>query len=377
MHGHGRIVGALQQAYPEEVVSFGWAALAVAAARGHTDLVKNLWPQIAVEKKSSNIPEIVSDLVDRLAVIMGNEPPGLYLLKRLNLNVKDYSIWLAAYQGHKEVVQLLIQAGANVDIDNMGWPLFTATGHGHTEVVQLLLDAGAEHGKATAFDVATYNGYTEIARLLIPAGLDVNEYAEERLEEAYTPNDGRIVHTLLDLGMNIHVDDDAPIRLAAKHGDTEMVQFLVEKGANVQARDNEALVLAAKGGDVEVIRLLLKAGADVQARDNGALVLAANSPAVDRGGGCGHVEIIRLLLIAGADVQKGLPTAAREGHLEIAELLLKAGADVHDKDDLASRLAAFNGHLELVRLLLNAGANVHAVRHGFTLRKSKPEATGK
>ncbi|KAJ3259371.1 hypothetical protein HK104_006951, partial [Borealophlyctis nickersoniae] len=212
------------------MVTFGWAALAVAAARGHTDLVRILVAAVgdynvpeslgfAVETESSDIPEILSHLLDSLSFIMDELLwiEALDLSRHPNLKVKDYSIWLAANRGHKEVVQALIQAGANVNIDE-GYPLVTAAVHGHTEVVQLLLDAGAKHRKVLAFEVAAVNRYVGIAELLISDGVDVDEYfSEQSLKVVYTAGNGQIVHTLLDLGMDIHVDDDAPILWVKKN----------------------------------------------------------------------------------------------------------------------------------------------------------------
>ncbi|KAJ3280052.1 hypothetical protein HK104_000962 [Borealophlyctis nickersoniae] len=289
-HGHGWIVGALQQAHPEEMVSFGWAASVVAAASGHADLVRTLVAavgdyevpknvRISVEAKSSNIPEIVSHLVDSLVVIMGDQEDLLQIeeldfSEHLNLNVKDYSIWLAAFRNHREVVQVLIQAGANVDVDE-GLPL-SGTRKG----------SGLRNGNRKGI-----HGYSSTLDFCWP----VNDYAEEHLEDCYPSADyGHIIHTLLVLGMNIHVNDDAPIRLAAEYGDTETVQLLVERGANVQAQDNGALSAAVKGRHVEVIRLLLKAGADVHA------VGAATLDLIKAGGRSG---VFGLLVKAGLAIE--------------------------------------------------------------------------
>ena len=51
----------------------------------------------------------------------------------------------AARMGRTEIVKLLIDAGAKLDLQNVGkmTALMIAANNGHTEVVQLLIDAGA------------------------------------------------------------------------------------------------------------------------------------------------------------------------------------------------------------------------------------------
>ena len=58
---------------------------------------------------------------------------------------------VAAYKGHEDVVQLLLDRGAKPNLaDHMGHtPLHWAASHGHKGVVQLLLERGAEPRKAT------------------------------------------------------------------------------------------------------------------------------------------------------------------------------------------------------------------------------------
>lgn len=68
---------------------------------------------------------------------------------------------------------------------------------------------------------------------------------------------------LLNQGVNIHVDDDMPLRTAALMGNTDMVKMLVDKGANVQASGNEALLYAAMRQDDASVALLLSKGADI------------------------------------------------------------------------------------------------------------------
>ena len=57
-------------------------------------------------------------------------------------------IHLAAEKGHKDIVKLLLDHGANIDVkDNDGeTPIYRAAVKGHTETVKLLLDHGALSG---------------------------------------------------------------------------------------------------------------------------------------------------------------------------------------------------------------------------------------
>ena len=84
---------------------------------------------------------------------------------------------LAAQNGHVEVVQALIEAGANRNQACGGaTPLYTAAEHGRVEVVRVL--AGTEVNLnqtcegATPLFIAAQNGYPEIVEILIKAGAD-------------------------------------------------------------------------------------------------------------------------------------------------------------------------------------------------------------
>jgi hypothetical protein len=98
------------------------------------------------------------------------------------LDNKAYTALIyAIVRGDTEVAQLLIGAGANLNVqDNDGsTPLHLASSEGYTEVAQLLIGAGADlnmlDNKAyTALIYAIVKGHTEVAKLLIEAGADLN-----------------------------------------------------------------------------------------------------------------------------------------------------------------------------------------------------------
>jgi len=115
----------------------------------------------------------------------------------------------AASEGHLEVVQLLIDNGADVNARTTGGgtPLHYATSH--LEVVRRLLDNGADvnvkgHKGATALHFAAAKGNVAVARLLIERGADVNAR---------------------------DLSGQTPFQLAARYHHVEMGQVLFEAGA--------------------------------------------------------------------------------------------------------------------------------------------------
>lgn len=92
-------------------------------------------------------------------------------------------LWIAAQQGHAEIVNMLIVAGADVDAPDGAdhrTPLFQAAQNGHIEVVEALVEHGASleapsaSSGATPLFIAAARGHTAIVRLLLAAGARVD-----------------------------------------------------------------------------------------------------------------------------------------------------------------------------------------------------------
>jgi len=121
--------------------------------------------------------------------------------------------------------------------------LHVAADQGHREVVALLLEKGADMKQATidgltAFSFATQNGHREVVALLLDNGADVKAVGK----------DGR-----------------TPLHLAARYGHREVVELLLERGAQVNQESphwGTPLFVAAYRGPRDVVELLLKHGAD-------------------------------------------------------------------------------------------------------------------
>ncbi|TKA46136.1 hypothetical protein B0A54_02943 [Friedmanniomyces endolithicus] len=110
-------------------------------------------------------------LAEYLLTLCANK--GIYMISSSTRN-GDTLLSLASKGGAKNVVQLLLEQGADVNDQGCGYgnALQAASTHGHREVVQLLLDLGANvdaqggfHGNA--LQAASTHGHVEVLQLLL------------------------------------------------------------------------------------------------------------------------------------------------------------------------------------------------------------------
>ncbi len=112
--------------------------------------------------------------------------------KGAEVNGKDDGGWTtlhwAAWHDRKEIVELLIAKGADVNAktDNQygDTPLHKAAWGGQKEMAELLISKGADvnaksNGGATPLHMAVNQGEKEIAELLIAKGADVNTKTDD------------------------------------------------------------------------------------------------------------------------------------------------------------------------------------------------------
>ncbi|UJR14534.1 hypothetical protein I4U23_001530 [Adineta vaga] len=296
--------------------------------------------------------------------------------KRAQVNVQNrYGVsplLLCAESGNFELVQALVEAGADVNITPQGdlaeenflagqTPLFGAAKKGHVEICQYLIKNNADVNAvtmtgATPLYTATEEGHLEVVELLIRHGADVNRSPQ-----------GQVARDL-------HIENQTPLLIACMRNHEAIIRHLIESGANVNVtseRGSSPFLAICQHNNVELARLLIQHEArhDVEAKNlydgkiNG-LIVAAES---------GSFDILRLLVDAGLDVNykiegKGetagrtpLFCACAKGFQDIVEYLIDRGADVNgtEKSGLSClHIAAAMGHADTVRILCERGANV-------------------
>ena len=200
-----------------------------------------------------------------------------------------------------------------------GWtPLMEAAAAGHTEVVQYLLEQGADLTRAdrskgrTAIMLAAMNGHAQVVRALLDA------------------SPAPAVVATSSSGSSSSVDDD---KARAKANKKHLVNAATRDGSVT------ALMAAAELNEVEVVRALLAHGAT----DPNKADVALNESPLYRAAKQGHDDIVRLLVeraeganAVGAGAIKTklnkatkmshtpLFVAAATGHPEVVKILLAA-----------------------------------------------------
>jgi ankyrin repeat protein len=231
-------------------------------------------------------------------------------------------------------------------------------------------DARARFKHSTPLRLASLGGHRELVAILIEAGADPNlsdagdETEVQRARRLYRDVD---IDTLQEMGCTL---GRSPLHEAASRGAAEVVDLLLTAGALADAPDslgNTPLMQAASGGHAGIVERLLDAGADANAVD------ATRASVLDAAIDSGSAQVVRVLLAAGAKVVQRknnnmLESAARRNAVDVLDLLLRAGAKVDVVDEVGNTPligAAEKGHLEVVRRLLAAGANVnHRNKYG-------------
>ena len=310
------------------------------------------------------------------------------------------ALCIAAQNGQVSAVAAFFELGlANANSgDYWKTPILTiAAGNGHKDLVQFLLDNGAEvnrlggfGGSSTAIKDAVCDNHIEIVKLLLDAGADVNlgdkigglktGNAEPVLIMACRTYDKKInidmLKLLLDAGADVNAtgncNDTALFDAVDDNRNIDAVRLLLENGADVNLGRETPLISTLYEGYSKndkdkraMVQLLLQYGADVHRCSDIGLHSPVMLAAVH------HPECLPLLIEAGADINyvcrgitdyysyTALMWAAEDGVTESVKILLENGADIHAKNKngrTALDLAMMGQHTEIVQLLQAAGA---------------------
>ena len=273
-------------------------------------------------------------------------------------------------------VKMLVEAGAGVNVtDNEGSTcLQDAAGCGHIDTVRYLVglpEVDVNTGNYTALHYASAEGDADVVQLLIDAGADIeikNSDGRCPLHNACEAGALDNVKMLVRAGAGVNVTDnkgDTCLTVAAIFGHTETVRYLVglpEVEINHGAANNDtALHRAGQKACTDVVRVLIDAGADVEIKNaHGRSPLHCALEVLD---------IVKMLVEAGAGVRDTddegdtcLTLAAYFGQTETVRYLVglpEVEMNHRDGDNkTALQCAVEENQKDMVQVLIAAGADM-------------------
>ena len=300
-------------------------------------------------------------------------------LPEVDLNHQDMSNYTALHfaveQKHTDVVEVLIDAGADIETKNVDGnsPLLLASISGELTTMTKLVEAGADvratnAGRSTCLMFAAYNGHTDAVRYLVglpevdlsPQGRDNYTALHDAVEQKHTD----VGQVLIDAGADIetkNVDGNSPLLLASISGELTTMTKLVKAGADVRATNagrSTCLIFAAYNGHTDAVRYLVGLP-EVDLSPQGRGNYTALHDAVEQK----HADVVEVLICAGADIEtknvegrSPLLLASVSGELTTVQMLVEAGADVRATDTEGYTcliFAAYDGHTDTVRYLVS------------------------
>uniref|UniRef100_A0A670JCT6 E3 ubiquitin-protein ligase MIB2 n=1 Tax=Podarcis muralis TaxID=64176 RepID=A0A670JCT6_PODMU len=297
------------------------------------------------------------------------------------------ALQVASYLGQVEVVKILLQAHANINLwDEEGdTALHYAAFGNQADVARFLVSKGANgdlrnNAKCTALYIAVNKGFTEVVQALCEHNCDVNlpdSYGDTPLHYAITADFKCIIEALTEVpNIDFTIQNQQGFNLlqhsALKGNKLAIKKILARARQLVDAKKEDgftALHLAALNNHKEVAEILIKEGrCDINLKNN------RNQTPLHLAVTQGHMEMVQLLVSEGCDVNAEDEDGDTAMHIVLERehlMSIMAKEQEEGEESLLSKLQAsgFLGNLELnvgaaiACYLAQEGADVNYANH--------------
>ena len=284
--------------------------------------------------------------------------------------------------GRPEEIKSAIHAAINASDSDGMTPMHLAAKLGHAEVINTLINSGADVNKPAAggetpIHIAAERGCVAAIKALITPGIDINKQADDNTTPLYTAAYfGRVdaIKTLIDNGADTNqpsFDGATPLHVAADRGYVEVIKALISPRTDINKQTDDGitpLYVAAYFGHIETTKLLIENDADAnQSAIGGATPLHV---AAERG----YDEVIQALTSFKTDLNKQaddgttpLSTAAYYGQVNTVKTLVACGADVNgavENGATPMHIAVERGYCEVINTLIDLKCDVNKLADG-------------
>ncbi len=303
-------------------------------------------------------------------------------------------LWEAAYRGKLEMVQFLLERGADINVP----------GCYHIQ----------HRIEITPYCVARYEGRDLVADYLLQHGATLDIHTAAYLKDydavrSHLDNDPNLINSgylqavMLPAGQphtfeHRHATWATPLCYAIVGGNPAIVELLISRGATIEPHSERFLDYATAYDYVEITKLLLENGADSSKAprildddsEMSVLLKAHGVPSKDinaknhmgwpplvyvcRGDNGEHPEEVHRLLALGADIniqnykgKTGLHCAAKAGFLNVINLLIENGATVDAADDTGETPL-----FEAIRSTIKSGEKQRAALEALLIKGANP-----
>jgi len=256
-----------------------------------------------------------------------------------SININE-DLWKAAQHGNVGQVNELLSKGADVNFIFNKYamtPLYAAASSGHKEIVEILLAAGAN------VNVVNKSGESPLHKAVEGGKIENKE----------------LLKILLAAGANVNAPDKkgkTPLYRTVESWDAnkELLKILLAAGANVNAPDLSGatplhIAVRNKRASIqdilEIVRILLAAGANPWIKDAGGRMPSE----------MGYLPEVRELINEKMELGASLQNAARQGRKDLMEFYIAKGALLNLPDEegnIPLHLAIMSKNIDAVKYLL-------------------------
>jgi hypothetical protein len=216
-----------------------WTTLCLASHGGHVEIVRQMLQPRWISPAITEIrvySALLTSSVECFEIFMAwreNTPLRGPLTRESLSNLIDN----AAKNGWTDMVRHLISLGAPIngrrdECDYRTCPIEYATENGHADVVQVLLDKGANVQRSDLLKAVAF-GQPSVVRVFLKHGVRPKDAVALAARKGYFG----IVQLLVSHGADVNEGDPAPIVGAAAAEHSDMVRYLIEHGATQNPPD--------------------------------------------------------------------------------------------------------------------------------------------